>query len=74
MTELQLNRQLGINIVPEPAYACVRIVTTGVSEQRRRREAVLHLPSAGLFDGVDRIAGHVIEIAELAKKGTGTAR
>ena len=68
-TELRLDGPLGnIEIVSEPAYGCVRIITEVVSKGLDLfglNESIPRLPAWSSLDCLDRIAGHVIEIAEL---------
>lgn len=55
LAQCRENRKLGIEIVHEPTYECVRIKTrpAGMSSE---------YPSRNMFDCLDRIAGHVIKL------------
>jgi len=72
LTELRLDGPLGnLAIIPEPAYGCVRITTDagckspGLGMGPLGGESIPRLPSRSSIDCLDRIAGHVIEIAKL---------
>ena len=66
LEEFRLNKSLSIKITPEPVYqsARLKISFSGFGS---------YFPSRKMFDCLDRIAGHVINTAELLNKGTGTA-
>lgn len=53
--EFRLNKPLTIEITPWPAYQCAKLKT-------RAAGTGFHFPSRNMFDCLDRIAGHVIEV------------